>query len=118
MIDPSKKYRTRHGDEVAALVAHPSGGYSVLARRVVNGEVTTEYSYRVDANGASSVFTSVTAYDLIEVRPEVTVRGYVAIKGRDVSVTSDLTPAAGWIELGAIDITHDGEKLIKVEIVK
>lgn len=115
MIDPAKKYRNCYGDEVLAIFPRGRGGFTIVARHQRRFADNDDYCYRVSGGGSHA---DNPGYNLIEVKPEVTVRGYVAIKGRDVSVTSDLTPAAGWIELGAIDITHDGEKLIKVEIVK
>lgn len=114
MIDPSKKYRTRDGREVR-IYAVDAGGQKPVhgARRGDDGQWVHE-CWTDDGNVQRQYYAMPNAFDLIEVKPEVTVSWDISlIEG---AMMFGARGQHGW--LGTISITHDGEKLINVEIVK
>lgn len=118
MIELGKKYRTRDGREVR-IYAVDGGGIFPVHGSILQGEGWTCEMWRDDGGYRTSAAES-SKFDLIEVRPEVTVRRYAyLIQSGEVALLMSSVPLdAAWRKIGAIDITHDGEKLIKVEVVK
>lgn len=118
MIELGKKYRTRDGLEVRIYAVDGGGKYPVhgaflnILGAWQQAEWTRDGSYVFDGGGSHPL-------NLIEVRPEVTVRRYAYLNESGFAMWDYHAPwNLGWRLIGAIDITHDGEKLIKVEVVK
>lgn len=119
MIELGKKYRTRDGREVRIYAVDGGGEYTIHGALLNScneweqAEWTRDGSYVFDGGGSHH-------FDLIEVRPEVTVRYHVYLNESGVLITLNysVAPPAAWRKIGTIDITHDGEKLVKVEVVK
>lgn len=112
MIDPSKKYRCSNEMWIAPTIyeyteAHAYGrvGFIPIAWNRSDGSIA-ECPARYGDTGLN----------LIEVKPEVTVRKGVFFDGTHiycgVGEASEIAP-----KIGAIDITHNGDRIIKVEIV-
>lgn len=118
MIEMGKKYWTRDGREVRIYAVDGEAPYRV------HGAFVNSYggwsSMHWTKSGKTSSGIEVDPLDLIEVRPEVTDRRYfVAHKGFPADRFLLETYSHDHHDcIGTIDITHDGEKLIRVEIVK
>lgn len=120
MISLDKKYRTRDGREariyaldgdrldqwpVHGAIKSPDGPW-ILASWRADG--SCRLNPRLESRN-----------DLIEVKPEVTVRKYYSLDRKDLlSWNIELNAMKYDRYLGAIDITHDGEKIVNVEIVR
>lgn len=117
MIDPNKEYRLSGAGLAQPVIneVHDGFAYGRLGCSPMSWDAITHRVVR----GASGFDPK--DLTLIEARPEVTVRRYVLKDGSCVftSPTGDrsMFAPADRLQLGAIDITHDGEKLLKVEIV-
>lgn len=119
MIELGKKYRTRDGREVRIYAVDGGGRYPVqgaylsICNEWVLADWTRDGVYNLACYEPYNL-------DLIEVRPEVTVRhpAYLTESGVFATLSYSAPPNWGWRLIGAIEVTHDGEKLIKVEVVK
>lgn len=115
MIELGKKYRTRDGQEVRIYAVDAGGAKPVHgAWRNDTGRWVHE-CWTGDGNVQGGCFAMPRQLDLVEVRPEVTQRRCVVLQGDALGIAP--YKRDGWNTLGQIDITHDNEKLIRVEIV-
>lgn len=118
MISMDKKYRTRDGREVRIYSVDGGGMLSVHgAIKCLGGWMVSQWCKDGLAYPESNA-----GKDLIEVKPEIVIRQYLRCLDRKEPYY-DMVPRAEhrmspFRTIGAIDITHDGEKIIKVEIVK
>lgn len=111
MIEMDKKYRTRDGREVRIYAVDGFGQWPVHGAVSNKGHWISE-SWTKD--GWSFAANDQRVSDLIEVKPEVTDRYYLyAPQGGGVALSTYNTVGV----IGSFAVTHDGEKLIRVEIV-
>ena len=116
MIEMGKKYRCSEKSYVDPVIyecdrayAYGRIGISPMAWNISDGTVAE----------CPLVMKGRPGFDLIEVKPEVTTRFLVhRPRTNGCAYVSTSETVTGMIPIGAIDITHDGEKLLNVEIVK
>jgi len=116
MIDPNKKYVTRDGRDVRIYTTDARREWPVHGA-INNPDERTPDSWTPD--GWLIRDTDPLDSDIIEVKPEVTVRKYLGLSfhGNLNVWASKAAAQEDPVYFGAIDITHNGDKIVKVEVV-